>query len=214
MRIFAFALVSCLALAQDTRNFPILGKVVRLDPALDQLLAPDAKLEVISCCFDWSEGPVWDRQGGFLLFSDIPRNSVMKWKEGEGISVFLKPSGYTGAVPYGKEPGSNGLMMDAQGRLYSAEHGDRRISVMYRDGGKRTLADSYQGKRLNSPNDLVMHSSGDIYFTDPPYGLPDNVNDSRKEIDFQGVYKVTPKGEVTLLTKEMTRPERDCFFAG
>lgn len=212
MRIIVAALfAACLAVAQDTTNFPVLGRIVRLDPRLDQLLAADAKLEVVSCCFDWSEGPTWDRKGGFLLFSDIPRNSVMKWKEGEGVSLFLKPSGYTGAVPYGREPGSNGLLMDAQGRLLSAEHGDRRISILYPDGGKRTLADNYQGKRLNSPNDLALHSSGNVYFTDPPYGLPDNVKDRRKELDFQGVYRVTPQGEVTLLTKEMTRPNGIAF---
>ncbi|MCC6291837.1 MAG: SMP-30/gluconolactonase/LRE family protein [Bryobacterales bacterium] len=205
------AALSVAIFAQDTTNFPVLGKVVRLDPKLDELLAPDARLEVISCCFDWSEGPTWDRKGGFLLFSDIPRNSVMKWKEGEGISLFLKPSGYTGAVPYGKEPGSNGLLMDPEGRLLSAEHGDRRISILYPDGGKRTLADNYQGKRLNSPNDLTRHSSGAIYFTDPPYGLPNNVNDPRKELDFQGVFRVTPGGAVTLLTREMTRPNGMAF---
>jgi gluconolactonase len=212
MRILVTALfAACLAAAQDTTNFPVLGRIVRLDPRLDQLLAADAKLEVVSCCFDWSEGPTWDRKGGFLLFSDIPRNSVMKWKEGEGVSLFLKPSGYTGAVPYGREPGSNGLLMDPQGRLLSAEHGDRRISILYPDGGKRTLADNYQGKRLNSPNDLALHSSGNVYFTDPPYGLPENVKDRRKELDFQGVYRVTPQGEVTLLTKEMTRPNGIAF---
>jgi gluconolactonase len=212
MRTVAALLVTaCLGIAQDTTNFPVLGRIVRLDPRFDQLLAADARLEVVSCCFDWSEGPAWDRKGGFLLFSDIPRNSVMKWKEGEGVSLFLKPSGYTGAVPYGKEPGSNGLLIDPQGRLLSAEHGDRRISILYPDGGKRTLADNYQGKRLNSPNDLALHSSGNVYFTDPPYGLPDNVNDRRKDLDFQGVYRVTPGGEVTLLTGEMTRPNGIAF---
>jgi len=210
-KLVLVAALSLAAFAQDTTNFPVFGKIVRLDPRLDQLLGTDAKLEMISCCFDWSEGPTWDRKGGFVLFSDIPRNSVMKWKEGEGISLYLKPSGYTGAVPYGKEPGSNGLLMDADGRLYSAEHGDRRISVLYPDGGKRTLADNYQGKRLNSPNDLAKHSSGAIYFTDPPYGLPDNVNDKRKELDFQGVYRVTPDGKLTLLTKEFTRPNGIAF---
>lgn len=212
MRKFVLAAaLSIAAFAQDTTNFPVLGKIVRLDPALDQLLGNDAKLEVVSCCFDWSEGPTWDRKGGFVLFSDIPRNSVMKWKEGEGISLYLKPSGYTGSVPYGKEPGSNGLLLDADGKLYSAEHGDRRISILYPDGGKRTLADNYQGKRLNSPNDLARHSSGAIYFTDPPYGLPENVNDKRKELDFQGVYRVTPDGKLTLLTKEFTRPNGIAF---
>ncbi|HSB15908.1 MAG TPA: SMP-30/gluconolactonase/LRE family protein [Bryobacteraceae bacterium] len=192
--------------AQDTRNFPTLGKVVRLDPRIDKLIPVDAKIEVLSSGFDWSEGPVWIKNGGFLLFSDIPRNSVMKWKEGEGISVWLKPSGYTGQEPYGREPGSNGLAVDAQGRLISCEHGDRRISRLEPGGGKRTLADNYMGKRLNSPNDLVVKSNGDIYFTDPPYGLPKGWDDPRRELDFCGVYLLSTDGKLTLLTKELVRP--------
>jgi gluconolactonase len=192
--------------AQDTRNFPTLGKVVRLDPRIDKLIPVDAKIEVLSSGFDWSEGPVWIKNGGFLLFSDIPRNSVMKWKEGEGISVWLKPSGYTGQEPYGREPGSNGLAVDAQGRLISCEHGDRRISRLEPSGGKRTLADNYMGKRLNSPNDLVVKSNGDIYFTDPPYGLPKGWDDPRRELDFCGVYLLSTDGKLTLLTKELVRP--------
>jgi gluconolactonase len=192
--------------AQDTRNFPTLGKVVRLDPRIDKLIPVDAKIEVLSSGFDWSEGPVWLKNGGFLLFSDIPRNSVMKWKEGEGISVWLKPSGYTGQEPYGREPGSNGLAVDAQGRLISCEHGDRRISRLEPGGGKRTLADNYMGKRLNSPNDLVVKSNGDIYFTDPPYGLPKGWDDPRRELDFCGVFLLSHDGKLTLLTKELVRP--------
>jgi gluconolactonase len=192
--------------AQDTRNFPTLGKVVRLDPRIDKLIPVDAKIEVLSSGFDWSEGPVWIKNGSFLLFSDIPRNSVMKWKEGEGISVWLKPSGYTGQEPYGREPGSNGLAVDAQGRLISCEHGDRRISRLEPGGGKRTLADNYMGKRLNSPNDLVVKSNGDIYFTDPPYGLPKGWDDPRRELDFCGVYLLSTDGKLTLLTKELVRP--------
>ena len=123
----------------------------------------------------------------------------------------MKPSGYTGVVPYGNEPGTNGLMLDPQGRLVMCEHGDRRISVLTRDGGKRTLVDNYQGKRLNSPNDLVFHSSGDLYFTDPPYGLPDRFEDARKELDFQGVYRLSADGQLTLLTKSIERPNGIAF---
>lgn len=206
---FATAVLAVCSLsltAQDTKNFPTFGKVVRLDPRIDKLIPQDAKIEVVSSGFDWSEGPVWIKNGGFLLFSDIPRNSVMKWKEGEGISVWLKPSGFTGHEPYGREPGSNGLAVDLQGRLISCEHGDRRISRLEPDGGKRTLADNYMGKRLNSPNDLVVKSNGDIYFTDPPYGLPKGWDDPRRELDFCGVYLLTTDGRVTLLTKELVRP--------
>jgi gluconolactonase len=195
----------------DTKNFPTLGRIIREDPRLDHLLAADARLEVVASGFDWTEGPAWDKQGGYLLFSDIPRNTVMKWQEGVGVSVFLKASGYTGAAGYGREPGSNGLLIDPQGRLLSCEHGDRRVSIMTRDGGKRTLADNYMGKRLNSPNDLALHSSGAVYFTDPPYGLPKNWDDPRRELDFCGVYRLAADGKLALLNKDMTRPNGIAF---
>jgi gluconolactonase len=141
-----------------------------------------------------------------LLFSDIPRNSVFQWKADDGIRLFLCPSGYTGNTFYGGEPGSNGLLLDSLGQLVSCEHGDRRISVLTKDGGKRTLVDNYQGKRLNSPNDAVYKSNGDLYFTDPPYGLPNGFDDPRRELDFCGVYRLSKGGTLTLLTTEMTRP--------
>ena len=130
----------------------------------------------------------------------------MKWSETEGLSVFMKPSGYTGIDDYGREPGSNGLLFDSEGRLTLCEHGDRRVSVLTEGGGKRTLADNYRGKRFNSPNDLVYATNGNLYFTDPIYGLPDRQNDSRREMDYCGVYLLRPGGEVVLLTKDFTRP--------
>jgi gluconolactonase len=211
MRIAAFVLVSAALWAQPPHSFPILGSIVRENPGLDALLDKNARIEVLESGFDWSEGPVWHRTGGYLLFSDIPRNSVMKWSAAEGISLFLKPSGYTGVAPYGREPGSNGLILDPQGRLISMEHGDRRVSRMDPDGGKRTLVDNYQGKRLNSPNDGILHSSGALYFTDPPYGLPKQADDPRRELDFCGVYRLSLDGQLTLLTKEMTRPNGIAF---
>ena len=144
------------AVAQATTNFPVIGTIHRYDPQLDELIPKDAKIEVLSSRFKWAEGPVWVKDGGFLLFSDVIANQVMKWKEGEGVSVYLRPSGYTGRYPYSKEPGSNGLTLDSKGRLCSCEHGDRRVSVLTEGGGKRTLVDNYQGKRLNSPNDLCF----------------------------------------------------------
>ncbi|MGH9627867.1 MAG: SMP-30/gluconolactonase/LRE family protein [Bryobacteraceae bacterium] len=198
-------------MAQDSTNYPSIGRIHREDPRLDNLLPKDARIEVLASGFDWSEGPVWVKDGGFLLFSDIPRNSVMKWKEGEGTSLYLKPSGYTGVTDYGAEPGSNGLVMDSEGRLISCEHGDRRLSRMEKNGGKKTLVDSYMGRRLNSPNDAVYKSNGDLYFTDPPYGLPKRWDDPRRELDFCGVYRYSKDGELTLLTKEMTRPNGIAF---
>ena len=197
--------------AQNTTNFPAIGHIDRFDPALDQLVAAEARIEVLCGGFEWSEGPAWvpeqgNKFGGFVLFSDIPHNAVMKWQESVGASIFLKPSGYTGAVDYGKEPGSNGLALDATGRLISCEHGDRRISVLTKDGGKMTLADRWNGKRFNSPNDLAVRSNGDIFFTDPIYGLPGHAEDPRREIDFCGVYRLQPDGTVTVQSKDISRP--------
>jgi gluconolactonase len=191
-----------------------IGRIVRADARLDQIVAPATAFEVIGAGFDWSEGPLWvPRDGGFLLFSDIPPNSIMKWKAGAGVSLFMKPSGYTGVAPYSGEPGSNGLTLDREGRLLLAEHGDRRIARMEWDGGKRTLADNYQGKRLNSPNDVIVKSNGDVYFTDPIYGLPEREKDTKhRELDFCGVFRWSPKtGQVTLLTKELSRPNGLAF---
>ena len=192
----------------EPSSYPVIGEVVRLDPGLDKIISPDAKIEVIGSGFEWTEGTVWvrDNNDSYLLFSDIPRNSVYKWVDGEGISLFLKPSGYTGVSDYGSEPGSNGLLLDAQGRLVFFEHGDRRVSRMEKDGGKKTLADSYQGKRFNSPNDGVFMSNGDLYFTDPPYGLPKWFEDPRRELEYCGVYRLSAEGALTLLTDKMTRP--------
>jgi len=186
--------------------------VVRLDPRFDEIVPRDAKLEKLADGFAWVEGPVWDRKGGHLLFSDIPNNSVFKWKEGEGATLFLRPSGYTGEEPFaGREPGSNGLTFDPQGRLVLCEHGDRRISRLEADGRKTTLVDRYQGKRLNSPNDVVFKSNGDMYFTDPPFGLPGSFDDPNKELDFQGVYRLSADGTLTLLTKELKAPNGIAF---
>jgi gluconolactonase len=188
------------------------GKIVRFDPRLDQLLPRDATVEKVADGFAWVEGPVWNRKRGYLLFSDIPNNSIFKWQEGKGVTLFLKPSGYAGAAPFvGREPGSNGLTFDSQGRLVLCEHGDRRLTRLEADGRKTVLADRYQGKRLNSPNDLVFKSNGDLYFTDPPFGLPKTFDDPGKELDFSGVYRLTPRGELTLLTKELGAPNGIAF---
>ena len=196
----------------DTKNFPTFGTVHRHDDRINDLIAEDAKIEVVASGFEWAEGPVWVPQdGGYLLFSDIPRNSVMKWKEGVGTSLYLKPAGYTGVADYGNEPGSNGLLLDSEGRVVFCEHGDRRVSVMSKDGGKITLADHYEGKRFNSPNDATFKSNGDLYFTDPPYGLSGTFDDPRRELDYTGVYRRSKDGRITLLTKEMTAPNGITF---
>jgi gluconolactonase len=178
--------------------------IERLDPALDAILAPGTPVETLCRGFDWAEGPVWDEKERRLLFSDVPRNTIYQWKEGDTeATVFMTPSGFTGVAKYGREPGSNGLAMDAKGVLYFCEHGDRRVSYLTPGGGKRTLADHYNGKRFNSPNDLAIAANGDVYFTDPPYGL---AGEEFRELDFHGVYRVTPQGVVSLITRDLDRP--------
>jgi len=200
-------------LSQQSTDISTIGKIVRLDNRINELIPRDAKIELLASGLEWSEGPLWIQEagGGYLLFSDIPRNSVMKWQEGAGVTLFMKPSGYTGVTDYGREPGSNGLALDLQGRILFCEHGDRRISRLEKNGGKKTLVDNYRGKRLNSPNDAVVKSNGDIYFTDPPYGLPKRYEDHRRELDFCGVFRLATSGELTLLTNEMIRPNGIAF---
>ena len=191
-------------------------RIERLDPALDKLIAPDAKIEVLAQGHDWTEGPLWIKRGGYLLFSDIPKNSIYRWKEGEGEKLYLQPSGYTGKEPRGGETGSNGLILDREGRLVLCQHGDRRMARMDAplDSPKpqfTPLAVRYQGKRFNSPNDAVFRSNGDLYFTDPAYGLEKQWEDPAREIPFAGVYRRSASGEITLLTSDMTRPNGLAF---
>jgi gluconolactonase len=202
----------CNMTSADQAARQTIGQIERLDPALDVLVPADAKLEVLVDGRDWSEGPVWiPEDGGFVLWSDIPPNEIHRWDARAGHSLYLKPSGYTGNEPRGGEPGSNGLALGRDGRLLLCQHGDRRIARMdapLTDPQPHyvTIADRYDGQRFNSPNDVTIHSSGAIYFTDPPYGLVENIDDPAKEIPFQGVYRVTPDGTVTLLTQELERP--------
>jgi gluconolactonase len=186
---------------------PAPRSIERLDPALDALIAPDARIELLADGFDWTEGPVWQKGGGYLLFSDIPRNTIHRWKEGQGVSVYMRPAGYAGSTPFGRELGSNGLTFDPGGELVMADHGNRQVSRV--DSVKFTktvLADRYNGSRLNSPNDLVFNRAGDLFFTDPPYGLSKLNDDPAKELDFNGVYRLSHAGALTLLTRALTFP--------
>lgn len=213
--ISIICLLSCYAFlpAAVGQTPATIGRLEPLDDRFSELIAADARIEVVAGGFTWTEGPVWvaDASGGHLLFSDIPRNTIFKWSPASGVETFMMPSGYTGTTYYGLEPGSNGLALDAQGRLLACEHGDRRVSALTAGGGKMTLADSYEGRRLNSPNDLVVHSSGAIFFTDPPYGLPERADDPRRELDFCGVYRLDTNGQLTLLTKQLARPNGIAF---
>jgi gluconolactonase len=188
------------------KTYPTLGTVERLDPRFDQLVPKDAAIEQLAEGFEWSEGPVYIRKTKSVLFSDIPNNAVMQWNEKDGVTTYLKPAGYTGDDPRGGESGSNGLLLDPEGHLILCQHGDRRVARLKADHTFETVADRYDGKRFNSPNDAVYKSNGDLYFTDPPYGLEKQTDDPAKELDFQGVYRLGKDGALTLLTKEMTRP--------
>jgi len=208
----ALALSVVVGEAAMAKENPVLGTIERLDPAFDKLVEPGAVIELlVEKKFEWSEGPIWDAANRRVLFSDIPRNMIWEWSQNGGLKQFLQPSGYTGTEPFtGREPGSNGLTFNKAGELVMCHHGDRRIAKL--DGGQFvTLADKYQGKRLNSPNDLVFKSNGDLYFTDPPYGLPKQADDPGKELDFQGVYRLDSRGELTLLTRELSRPNGLAF---
>ncbi len=211
----------CLLLATPLYAEPYeskqIGEVLRLDPAIDALVPTDAKIEQLAEGFKWSEGPVWvPEQGGYLLFSDVPADVVLQWSETGGLRQWLKPSGYTLVDPHHDESGSNGLLLDDQGRLVICQHGDRRVARMDStlaepDSKFVSLADRFDGKRFNSPNDLVFHSDGSLYFTDPPYGLEKGWNDPKRETDFCGVYRLSTDGEVTLLTDKRSAPNGIAF---
>jgi len=186
------------------------GSVVKRDASLRDIVPAEAKIEKLADGFGFTEGPIWIKEGeGYLLFSDIPNNAIMKWVPAGQVTTFLKPSGYTGPpAPAGSLVGSNGLTLDKESRLIICQHGDRKVVRLENDKSITVLADKYQGKRLNSPNDAVYLSDGSLYFTDPPYGLFD---EKAKELDFQGVYRLSTDGKLQLLDKALTRPNGLAF---
>jgi gluconolactonase len=185
--------------------------IERVDPAIDRIVPANAKLFKLAEGFLFTEGPVWVRDGGYLLFSDPNHNTIYRYSDETGLSVFRDRSGYDAAdIAEYRQPGSNGLTLDARGRLTINEHGRHRLSRLEPDGSLTVLADRYQGKRLNSPNDLVYRSDGTVYFTDPPFGLPKFADDPRKELPFSGVYRLKG-GDLTLLTREFSGPNGIAF---
>jgi gluconolactonase len=186
-------------------------EVIRKDPAIDAIVGPNPKIFKLAEGFQFTEGPIWIRDGGYLLFSDPNANTIYKYVPDGQLSVFRTPSGYSGAdiAEYG-QPGSNGLTVDRQGRLTINEHGNRRVTRLERDGSLTVLADRYQGKRLNSPNDLVYRSDGTLYFTDPPFGLPKFFDDPRKELSVSGVYSLY-HGKLQQISTDFTGPNGIAF---
>jgi gluconolactonase len=221
-KVVVFALLAITATAScqvKPSKYPLIGRVEKFDPALDAIVSPNAKAEIIAEGFDWSEGPLWIEKHKMLIFSDVPQNTIYKWTETGGKEIYLTPSGYTDTAKRGGETGSNGLTLDNKGNLILAQHGDRRIAGMDAPLDKpaakfSTLAGLYNGKKFNSPNDVIVSSKGDLFLTDPPYGLEKNMRDPKKEIPFQGVYRISKSGEVTLISDTITRPNGIAFLPG
>lgn len=215
MKLFALPLclavsVATLAVAQPRPivsaavPYPTVGSIERLDPALDAVLAPDARIEKLAEGFRWSEGPVWRAKEGDLLFTDVPANVAYRWREGQGVDVFLRPSGDTGDTENSSGEGANGLAVDAAGRLVLCQHGDRRIARLGADSPRyEPLVERCDGKRFNSPNDLCFDRAGNLFFTDPPYGLGRN---AAAELGFNGVFRRATDGTVTVLARDLDRP--------
>lgn len=202
------AIFAMLACQPKTTSFEKVGEITRLSDKIDELIASDAQIEKLGEGFIWSEGPAWVSEENYLLFTDVPGNTLYKWTEKEGVSVFLKPSGFAGEDnSFLREGGANGLSLDNEGHLILCDSGNRALaSLDLSTMTKTVLVDRYQGKRFNSPNDVAIHNSGDMYFTDPPYGLK-GLNDSpHKELDFNGVYRLSRDGDLALLTDNFTFP--------
>jgi len=209
-----FAAIGCNTAEQKsaTASDTLIGKVELYDPSAATLIDSNAKVEVIGKNYIWSEGPVWVPSRQMLLFSDVIRNTVFQWKEGKDTPfAYLTPSGYTDTAVRNGENGSNGLTLDKDGRLLLCQSGNRQVVRMNAplDSPRPVftiLSANYKGKKFNSPNDLVADHKGNIYFTDPIYGLPKHENDPTRELTFEGVYRITPKGETILLIDSIARP--------
>jgi gluconolactonase len=208
--VFAALIVTVLVLAADESSPPFGTGIERLDPAFDTLVPTNAKLEKLAEGFIWSEGPTWFQSS--VVFSDVPDNIMYRWKPGETVAtVFMKPSGLLSPAPGFRQSGSNGLAVDTDGRLLICQQGERRVARLEENGTQTVIAAKFDGKRFNSPNDLAIRKNGDVYFTDPPYGLA-NLNDSPlKELPYNGVFRVDSRGEVTLLIADLTFPNGIAF---
>jgi len=190
-----------------------------IDPQFNAIISKNAKATLLAEGFLWSEGPVWIEKYHMFIFSDVKKNVIYKWTAAKGKEVYLSPSGYTGTKPRGGELGSNGLGINSKGQLVICQDGDRVVSVMDAPLDKPKpkfikIATGYRGKKFDSPNDLAFLANGDIYFTDPPYGLEKNVDDPLKEAPYQGVYRIAKNGKITMLTDTLTRPNGIAFFPG
>ncbi len=211
---FVLLLISC----NSKKEVSLSVSIEKADAGLDSVVSRTLQIQVLGTGYEWSEGPVWVESEKMLLFSDVPKNTIYKWTAEKGAEVYLTPSGYTGTTPREGEGGSNGLTLNDEGDLVLCQHGDRRIALMNTSTAQptpefSTITDRYEGKRFNSPNDVVFYNY-DYYFTDPAYGLPKGMEDSSKEIPFQGVYRATADGKTILLIDSLTRPNGLAFMPG
>ena len=197
------------AFSQETK--PTIATIEFLSDELSRIIKKDAKVETVAEGFQFTEGPLWVEKEKMLLFSDVPANTIYKWTEKKGKEIYLKPSGYTGSESRGGFLGSNGLMLSKDKKLLICQHGDRRIAMMDAPlnapkSSFVSLAAEYNGKKINSPNDLLVMPNGDVYFTDPAYGFERGPNDPKKETPYQGVYKIDKAGKVSLLIDSIEAP--------
>lgn len=204
-------LASCGAPAEQKQAEPQyeeIGRVVRWDAGLDQVVQSSTKIEKLVDGFTWSEGPAWISEGNYLLFTDVPENTMYRWSEADGLSVFLKPSGYDGPeLEVLREAGANGLFAETAQTLLLADSGTRNVARMDLASKKKTpLASSFEGKRFNSPNDIIRRTDGVVFFTDPPYGLKNGNASPAKELKHNGVYRVDTDGSVHLIDDELSFP--------
>ena len=201
-------LAACAAAGASRQSFPTLGRLTVFDDSFHDVVSPDARIEKIAEGFTWAEGPAWVREGNYLLFTDVPENTLYRWSERDGISVFLKPSGLAGPDPGTlREAGANGLYAEPAGTVVLADSGTRVVARLNpKTKLKTTLAATYEGKKFNSPNDVVRRSDGAVFFTDPPYGLKGLDESPVKELKFNGVYRVDTDGSVHLLDDGLSFP--------
>lgn len=206
--LLAVLLAACAAAGASRQSFPTLGRLTVFDDSFRGVVAPDARIEKIAEGFTWAEGPAWVREGDYLLFTDVPENTLYRWTERDGISVFLKPSGLAGPDPGTlREAGANGLYAEPAGTVVLADSGTRVVARLDpKTKLKTTLAAAYEGKKFNSPNDVVRRSDGTVFFTDPPYGLKGLDESPVKELKFNGVYRVDTDGSVHLLDDGLSFP--------
>ncbi len=188
----------------------IVGSVEFLDPKMEVFFDKNAKIEVLADGFTWAEGPVWVSKLNGVVFTDVPNNKAYLWTKKDGLSLFLSPSGMTNHAPHSTDEGANGLTLDNEGNLILCQHGNRAVSKLknwsFDTPEYETLVDHFEGKWLNSPNDLAINQKGEIFFTDPPYGLKDQDRDALKELDFNGIYKWSEDNGLVLLDKSLSRP--------